>query len=238
MKSIPNEFLELYYPLCIETYATLADSGGPGLYRGGNAQFIRWRFLSEGEISTHDDRWLSKPWGVLGGEPGQRSSKVLARKGGEREILGSKQDRVHVRRGDVLEWATWGGGGWGNALQRDPETVVLEVRRGLVSREGARRYGVIVDQEGQIDEEGTRLLRNEMERRDTHEKEKGEQQVFSRGGTWEELKKKCFAETGLAPPKDPRDVEFRGPMTKTTFYSAWKSRGKQTVGVDGSCGLP
>jgi len=96
MKAIPNEFLELYYPLRIEVFNTVADSGGPGLYRGGNAQRIFWRFLEEGEISIHDDRWLSKPWGVLGGEPGARSTKVLVRYSEDaddppREALGSKQ---------------------------------------------------------------------------------------------------------------------------------------------------
>lgn len=130
MKSVPNEFLELYYPLRIEEYNTVTDSGGPGLYRGGNAQRIFYRFLEEGEISIHDDRWLSKPWGVLGGEPGGRSSKILVHDGdgsGRREIvsdvlvpvyisalilslqLQSKQDHIKVQKGDLLEWLTWGG---------------------------------------------------------------------------------------------------------------------------------
>jgi 5-oxoprolinase (ATP-hydrolysing) len=90
MKSVPNEFLELYYPLRIEEYNTVTDSGGPGVYRGGNAQRIFYRFLEEGEISIHDDRWLSKPWGVLGGEPGGRSSKILVHHGdgsGRREVV-------------------------------------------------------------------------------------------------------------------------------------------------------
>lgn len=75
MKAIPNEFLECYYPLRIEVYNTVADSGGSGLYRGGNAQRMFWRFLEGGEISIHDDRWLSKPWGVFDEEPGARSNK-------------------------------------------------------------------------------------------------------------------------------------------------------------------
>ncbi|KAJ7903671.1 5-oxoprolinase [Mycena olivaceomarginata] len=112
MKSVPNEFLELYYPLRIEEYNTVTDSGGPGLYRGGNAQRIFYRFLEEGEISIHDDRWLSKPWGVLGGEPGGRSSKILVHNAdgsGRREVLQSKQDHIRVQKGDLLEWLTWGG---------------------------------------------------------------------------------------------------------------------------------
>jgi N-methylhydantoinase B/oxoprolinase/acetone carboxylase alpha subunit len=109
MKSVPNEFLELYYPLRIEQYNTVTDSGGPGLYRGGNAQRIFYRFLEEGEISLHDDRWLSKPWGVIGGEPGARSSKILVHADGRREVLPSKKDHIRVSNGDLLEWLTWGG---------------------------------------------------------------------------------------------------------------------------------
>ncbi|KAI4289321.1 MAG: hypothetical protein L6R35_001421, partial [Caloplaca aegaea] len=105
MKAIPNEFLELYYPLLIERFDTVPDSGGPGIHRGGNAQRIHWRFLEPGTISIHDDRWLSKPWGVLGGEPGARSRKTLVRVAdGGRVVLGSKQDRIAVEKGDVLEW--------------------------------------------------------------------------------------------------------------------------------------
>ena len=62
MEPIPNKFLELCYPLRIEVYATIMDSGGAGLYRGGSGQRIFWRFLEDGEISLDDDRWLSKPW--------------------------------------------------------------------------------------------------------------------------------------------------------------------------------
>jgi 5-oxoprolinase (ATP-hydrolysing) len=151
--SVPMEFLELYYPLRIEAYHTVPDSGGPGLYRGGNAQRIRYRFLEEGEISVHDDRWLSKPWGVVGGELGARERKVLYRyskakgKGeeAEGEVLPSKLDHVFVSAGDVLEWKTWGGGGYGDPLTRDPEIVALEVACGLVTAEGAKTgYGVVV----------------------------------------------------------------------------------------------
>ena len=34
--NVPNEFLESYFPLRIVEYASIADSGGPGLHRGGN----------------------------------------------------------------------------------------------------------------------------------------------------------------------------------------------------------
>lgn len=60
MQSVPNEFLELYYPLIIERYESIEDSGGPGFYRGGNGLRIHYRFLAHGEVGLHDDRWLTK----------------------------------------------------------------------------------------------------------------------------------------------------------------------------------
>ncbi|KAL8950591.1 MAG: hypothetical protein Q9222_003371 [Ikaeria aurantiellina] len=221
MKAIPNEFLEHYYPLRISTFDTVPSTGGAGLHRGGNAQRIHWRFLEPGTISIHDDRWLSKPWGVLGGEPGARSTKTLVREGGTREVLASKQDHIHVHEGDVLEWVTWGGGGWGNPLKRDPEIVALEVRRKLVTVEGARRYGVVLKGDLSVDGEGTEELRRKMREEEgaRGDQEKG---IFNRGGSWEELKAKALVETGLPPPKAPWEVELRGPMTRLPYFEKWK----------------
>lgn len=231
MKAIPNEFLEMYYPLRIEEYNTVADSGGPGRYRGGNAQQIFWRFLEEGTISIHDDRWLSKPWGVLGGEPGARSSKILVRYSqnqdeAPKEVLGSKQDHIKVSNGDVLEWITWGGGGWGSPYERDPEEVALEVRRRLVTVEGAKRYGVVLRSDLSVDESGTKQLRDELKA--VHGLET-KPKIFNRGGTWEELKANCFEETGLSPPKAPWEVPLRGPMTQLPHYKQWNSDHEKQV---------
>ena len=43
--NIPNEFLEAYFPLRIEKYTTVPDSGGAGLHRGGNGVETVYRFL-------------------------------------------------------------------------------------------------------------------------------------------------------------------------------------------------
>jgi len=194
---------------------------------------IHWHFLSPGSISLHDDRWLSKPWGVLRGSPGARSHKTVVRysaaKEGEdppRVVCGSKQDRIKVEKGDVLEWVTWGGGGWGDPLNRDAGLVAREVKKGLVSRRGAGRYGVVIGGDGGVDGEGTEKLRGEMRK---EKGDAGEGEVFNRGGTWEELKARCLQETGLPPPKSPRELQFRGPMTGLPYFKEWqKSQGLQT----------
>jgi N-methylhydantoinase B len=160
--SVPNEFLEAYFPLRILEYATIADSGGAGLHRGGNGVTIAYEMLEPGEISIHDDRWFTYPWGVNGRELGMRSTKRLVRKDGPAEDIPSKCDRIHVEPGDVLHFNTWGGGGWGDPLKRAPETVMADVARRLVTAKGAARYGVVVSPDGRLDAVSTERLRRDM----------------------------------------------------------------------------
>ncbi|PXY37895.1 hydantoinase B/oxoprolinase family protein [Prauserella flavalba] len=200
--NIPCEYLESYYPLRIERWETVSDTGGAGLHRGGNGVDVTYVFEEPGTIAIHDDRWLTYPWGVNGGEPGARGTKWLERADGTREVLPSKCHDVPVRPGDVLHFVTWGGGGWGDPLQRDPELVALEVARGLVTAEGARRYGVVLDGSGAVDAEATEALRAELKA-----SRPAELPVFDMGPPIEELLERCEAETGLPAPKRPHWAE-------------------------------
>ncbi|MFV3126841.1 hydantoinase B/oxoprolinase family protein [Niveispirillum sp. KHB5.9] len=199
--NVPNEFLEAYFPLRIERYETIADSGGPGLHRGGNGVRIAYRFLEPGAIAIHDDRWFTYPWGVNGGEPGWRSRRVLVRADGSETVLAAKIDDIQVRPGDLLVFDTWGGGGWGDPLARDPALVAVDVKRGLVTREGAKRYGVVLAADGTVDAAATAALRDSLA------KARGEIDLFNFGGGVEELRERCLAETGLPAPKDPAQQE-------------------------------
>ncbi len=195
--NVPNEFLESYFPLRIDVYETIPDSGGPGLHRGGNALRVGYHFLEPGEISIHDDRWLTYPWGVNGGLPGQRSRKLMVRADGTHELMTSKCDRIEVNPGDVLFFETWGGGGWGDPLKRPVEKVVFDVDAGLVTPDGARRYGVVIDADANVDQDATVELRRRMAA------ERDGIKLFDMGGTIEELKARCREETGLEPPVQP-----------------------------------
>jgi N-methylhydantoinase B len=196
--NIPCEFLESYYPLRIERWETVADTGGAGLHRGGNGVDVAYHFLEPGTIAIHDDRWLTYPWGVNGGTPGARGRKWVDRAGGTREVLPSKCHDVPVAPGDVLHFVTWGGGGWGDPLERDPGLVALEVRRGLVTADGARRYGVVVDAGGAADPQATARLRDEL-----RAGRPAELPVFDMGPPLPELLARCEAETGLPAPRPP-----------------------------------
>lgn len=195
--NVPNEFVEAYFPLRIETYETITDSGGAGKHRGGNGIRVGYRLLADGEISIHDDRWLTYPWGVNGGDPGMRSRKELIKASGERRTLPSKCDHIKVGKGDLVVFDTWGGGGWGSPLEREPSAVATDVIKGLVSVAGARRYGVVLNVKGEVDSSETEALRADMATT------RNSDELFSRGGTIDEIKARCLEETGLPAPATP-----------------------------------
>jgi len=195
--NVPNEFIEAYFPLRIERYDVIPDSGGAGLHRGGNGLSVAYCFLADGTISVHDERWLTYPWGVNGGEPGMRSTKRLVRTDGSEQWLGAKSEGIKVKKGDLLYFNTWGGGGWGDPYDRDPTLVKADVDRALVTAEGAKRYGVAIAADGSVDEAATTALREDLRA------SRGEFGLFDFGGTIEEIRARCKAETHLEPPKPP-----------------------------------
>jgi N-methylhydantoinase B/oxoprolinase/acetone carboxylase alpha subunit len=184
--------------LRVERLETISDTGGAGFHRGGNGVEVEYRFLEPGTIAIHDDRWLTYPWGVNGGEPGARGTKWLESPDGTKTVLPSKVIDVAVKPGDVLHFITWGGGGWGDPLARDAETVALEVRRGLVTVEGALRYGVVVSAKGIVDVTATKELRAKLAvgRPDPLP-------TFNMGPPLATILERAFEETGLHAPKAP-----------------------------------
>lgn len=197
-ENIPTEYLEAYYPLRVDGYTSIIDSGGAGFHRGGNGIEKRYVFLEPGELSIHDDRWLTYPWGILGGKPGMRSEKILVRKEQGPQRLPSKCDEVQVQPGDMLIYRTAGGGGWKNPLDRPMERVESDVSKGLVSKEKAEQdYGVIVG-----DAKASERLRKKMR---AQQKEEG---VFDRGPALEEILSNCREETGLEPPVRPEPLPW------------------------------
>jgi N-methylhydantoinase B len=163
-ENIPTEYLESYYPMTIMEYGSLIDSGGAGFHRGGNAVRKVYRFDVDGEIAIHDDRDRSRPWGLLGGQPGEMSTKELIRVDGTRASLPSKISQVPVKAGDILVYHTAGGGGWKDPYERPAEVVQKDVRNSLVSRGKAESdYGVILDETTlEIDDKATGKLRAKL----------------------------------------------------------------------------
>jgi N-methylhydantoinase B len=135
------------------------DTGGAGLHRGGTGIEKTYVFTGPGTFTVNDDRATIPPWGINGGRHGGVSAKTLVRATGEVVELASKIDQVPVSTGDRLVFRTAGAGGWGDPLERDPQLVLRDVLRDLVSAEVARRdYGVVLDGDA-VDDAATRAER-------------------------------------------------------------------------------
>jgi N-methylhydantoinase B len=164
-RNAPVEVIEASYPLFVKSYGLVENSEGPGTYRGGMGLFREISFIEEETtVTISSDRNIIRPWGVFGGKPASPARFRLTDANGEKLTMGSKATKT-VDKGDTIITMTSGGGGWGSPLKRDPEKVRWDVIEGLVSFERAKtEYGVIMDEKNfQVDEEGTRNVRAEME---------------------------------------------------------------------------
>jgi N-methylhydantoinase B len=143
----PREQLETKYPLLIERYALIPDSGGPGKHRGGLGCETVVRALTDVTLNASIDRAHCLPWGLTGGLEGT-GNQVLLRRNGEwdKERVNAKVLTSPLKPGDAYALRSGGGGGFGSPLERPPERVADDVRQGYVSITAARDYyGVVLD---------------------------------------------------------------------------------------------
>ena len=117
----PIEAVESEYPLRVENYNLVTDSGGPGRNRGGLGHYRHTRYLhGEGYYTNRSETSKFPPKGVLGGRPGAPSKQRLIRATGVVEDLPSKITNVSIRAGDLIWMSEPGGGGYGDPLDREP----------------------------------------------------------------------------------------------------------------------
>ena len=133
------------YPLLIERYGYLPDSGGAGRFRGGLALVRQYRFLeSAGTLQLRTDRRRALPYGLHGGRQGTPSDNVLNPETDSRRL--PSKCTLEIRRGDVFRHVLAGAGGWGDPLDRDPGLVLTDVLEEKLTADYARReYGVVID---------------------------------------------------------------------------------------------
>ena len=143
----PIEAVELEYPLRVESYNLVTDSGGPGRNRGGLGHYRHTRYLhGEGYYTNRSETSKFPPKGVLGGRPGAPSrGSGSIRADGTVEDLPSKITNVSIHAGDLIWMSEPGGGGYGDPLDREPERVLEDLLDEKISPEACRDvYGVVV----------------------------------------------------------------------------------------------
>jgi N-methylhydantoinase B len=142
MGVVPTEMWENMTSMTVEKRALLADSGGPGQFRGGVGQEVVLRNDTGNllTVSFMGQRTQFPARGFHGGKSGRlRQFRING------EIAQAK-GRYVLKPGDVVTIYEAGGGGFGNPRQRSIDAVVSDVINGLVSVDGALSdYGVKVD---------------------------------------------------------------------------------------------
>lgn len=138
--NLPVESLEQEYPLLVERYELVQDSGGPGRWRGGLAIRRDLRVLDHAPAFLGStSRRLSAPWGLRGGWPGGKAH--LAINGFEISEIDSGSRLL--QDGDVVSIVTAGSGGYGDPRQRDHALVEADLLDGKISADQAHTaYGL------------------------------------------------------------------------------------------------
>jgi N-methylhydantoinase B len=164
--NVPIEMIETDYPLRIEEYGFVPDTGGPGLYRGGIAIARQYRLLcGKAILNVRSDKRKYPPHGLFGGKPGAPSINILNPANNSRVLPVLMTEVESLVRNDVYRHVMSGGGGYGDPLDREPNRVLRDVIEEKVSiAHAAREYGVVIvsGDPPTIDEEASLRLRAQL----------------------------------------------------------------------------
>jgi len=143
MMNTPVEVLEMSFPLRVEEYSLIPDSGGAGTWRGGLGVRRVWRILGhDAKAASCCERTVTPPFGLAGGQPGSRTRLTIEPPGRPAEPLPSKGSFL-VPAGARVVMEAPGSGGYGPPAARERERLRQDLADGYVTPEGARRdYGV------------------------------------------------------------------------------------------------
>jgi N-methylhydantoinase B len=144
MLNTPIEVLEMSFPLRVEEYALVPDSGGAGTWRGGLGARRSWRIL-ERDVrgATCFERVVTPPFGQAGGREGSRARLWMDLPDGTRRTLPGK-GAYTAPAGALVVIEAPGSGGFGPSSGRDPAALRADLLDGYVSPEAALRdYGLI-----------------------------------------------------------------------------------------------
>jgi len=142
----PAEVLETAYPLRIRRYEFRPNSGGAGEFRGGLG------LRRDIEIRDHTsrfsllaDRHQHSPYGLLGGEPGERGAAFRfdadADDTDDDEGERIPQKSVHdLPAGTLVSVRTPGAGGYGDPDDREEDAIERDLRLGKITLEHAREH--------------------------------------------------------------------------------------------------
>lgn len=140
--NLPSEALENEFPIRVEAYGLVEDSGGAGMWRGGMGILRRVRVLLDNTtLEVRSDHHLRGAPGAEGGHDGG-VGRILHITGEGETALPSKVNNLHLAAGDVIQISTPGGGGFGHPEDRPTDRLASDLRDGILSKARATaEYG-------------------------------------------------------------------------------------------------
>jgi len=143
----PMEILEAAYPVMFRQWALRPDSAGAGEYQGGLGSVYEIEVLEEQGANAYlfGERGRFAPNGIAGGK--QAALNVFhyeQQAGWQQPPMLSKMLGITLEQGQAVRLQTPGGGGYGDAQQRQPIAIAEDVRKGLISASFAdEQYGTV-----------------------------------------------------------------------------------------------
>ena len=139
--NLPVEAIEAEYPLRVEEYSLVEDSGGAGRFRGGTGLRRSVRPVGhECAFNGVGERFTHRPWGLFGGGPGASGRFVLRSPGGESRRLPEKTGEVRVSPEQCVVVETPGAGGYGPSSERTAERIAEDRRSGKFGAAFVKRH--------------------------------------------------------------------------------------------------
>jgi N-methylhydantoinase B len=133
----PIEILEMSFPVRIERYEIVPDTGGAGRHRGGCGVQRVWRIIGgPSQAAVCCERTKSPPFGLAGGLHGAPARVAVVGPDRVERELNSKATVTVPPETEVWLRAP-GAGGYGPPGERDPERLRDDVINGYVSRDAA-----------------------------------------------------------------------------------------------------
>lgn len=163
------EMFEARVPALVLHKKLVVDSGGAGANRGGLGQVIAARKLADDgqpcQVGIYPNGVHADVDGLFGGKPGGASRGAVQLGGGVEADVGIGRLSSLASISDIAELRIAGGSGFGDPLERDYDSIAIDLEQGYISREGATRdYGCVIKADGSIDREASDRLRKDLRR--------------------------------------------------------------------------
>ena len=131
--NLPVESIEQEYPLRVEEYGFVENSGGAGEFRGGmGLRRVLTPVNHECVFNGAGERFRYQPWGLFGGKAGASGQFQIEDAEGLRR-LDDKPNEVEVNLGTRITVETPGAGGYGKPAERDANAVKRDQDSGKYS---------------------------------------------------------------------------------------------------------